>query len=68
MAEPSDACEMTYPAGIIGVAKRRTAFLINRMANWDMPLKAALASAYLQGMTDAIDCVNAIEERKKLPS
>jgi hypothetical protein len=48
-----------YPPNLIIVAKDRCAFLTHRLVNCDMSLKNALASAYLQGMTDAIDCLQA---------
>jgi hypothetical protein len=42
-----------------GLAERRTEFLVNRLIDLNMPLKAALASAYLQGIIDAAETVRA---------
>lgn len=54
------------PAPIVDLAKRRTEFLLNRIAVWDMPLPLALANAYAVGMADAIDRMN--ERGRLLPA
>ncbi len=43
------------PPGVVDLARRRTEFLLNRIVNWDMPIKQALANSYVQGMNDAMD-------------
>jgi hypothetical protein len=39
------------------LAERRTAFLIKRLIDFNIPLRTALASAYFQGIIDASDLI-----------
>jgi hypothetical protein len=53
------------PAPVIDLAQRRTEFLFHVMTYGDKPMKIVLASAYLQGMNDAVDALDAKDEREK---
>lgn len=44
-----------YQQEWIQAAKRRISGLIKKMERYDMSLKTALASAYLQGIADAVE-------------
>ncbi len=50
---------INVPFGVVDLARRRTAFAMDRMTNFDLPLRMALASAYVQGMNDAIEVLAA---------
>ncbi|MGJ4888892.1 hypothetical protein ACQR1Y_11900 [Bradyrhizobium sp. HKCCYLRH3099] len=50
------------PAPFVDLAKRRTEFLFRVMQYSESPLPIILASAYLQGINDAVD---AIENKAK---
>jgi len=47
------------PEPFIALAQRRTEFLFRHMAYGDMPMRHILASAYLQGMNDCVDAMEA---------
>ena len=48
----------SVPGEFVALAKRRTAFLCERIASADMPLSTALANAYAQGLIDAHDVMS----------
>lgn len=52
------------PRPIVDLAVRRSSFAAARMMNFDFPLRLALASAYMQGMNDAIDVLSTRETSK----
>lgn len=43
------------PEPLFDLARRRTAFAAELAVHFDRPLREALASAWLQGLSDAID-------------
>ncbi len=45
--------------------KRRTEFLLPLLANFDVPIRTALASAYAQGMNDTLDLAGVFNEETK---
>lgn len=47
------------PAPFVNLAERRTEFLFNHMTYGDLPVRRVLASAYLQGMSDCVDALDA---------
>jgi len=53
------------PAPFIDLAQRRTEFLFHVMTYGDKPMKIVLASAYLQGVNDAVDALDAKASREK---
>jgi hypothetical protein len=53
------------PAPFIDLAQRRTEFLFHAMTYGDKPMRIVLASAYLQGMNDAVDALDARATREK---
>lgn len=46
------------PAAFIDLAQRRTEFLFRHLTYGDMPIRHALACAYAQGMSDAVDTIH----------
>ncbi len=52
------------PAPLVDLAKRRTEFLLPLLANFDVPIRTALASAYAQGMKDTLDVAGVFNEKK----
>ena len=46
------------PRGVVDLARRRTAFAMDRLMHYDFSLRMALASAYVQVMNDAIDALS----------
>ena len=50
------------PPRFVDLARRRTAFAVDRITNFDAALKDALASAYVQGMRDAVAALTGKEE------
>jgi len=55
------------PARFIDLAQRRTEFLFHVMTWGDKSMRIVLASAYLQGLGDAADALEAKADREKLP-
>ena len=55
------------PAPFVDLAKRRTEFLFAHMTYGDRPMRLILACAYVQGMNDAVDALDA-RGRISLPS
>ncbi|MFZ5713079.1 MAG: hypothetical protein ACOY3N_09585 [Bradyrhizobium sp.] len=51
------------PQQFVDLAERRTEFLFRHIQYSNMTMRAVLASAYLQGMSD---CANALEARDRL--
>lgn len=51
--------EAEVPASTIELARRRTEFLFRHMQYGDSPLRMILASAYVQGMNDMFDTLEA---------
>lgn len=47
------------PEEFMMLAQRRTEFLFRHLQYGDTPLRHIIASAYLQGMSDAVDTMNA---------
>lgn len=51
------------PHRFINLAQRRTEFLFHIMTYGDQPVRLVLASAYLQGVGDAADAIDAKNAR-----
>jgi hypothetical protein len=51
------------PQQFIELAQRRTEFLFRHIQFGDMPMRNVIASAYLQGMSD---CADALEARGRI--
>lgn len=47
------------PAPFMDLAQRRTEFLFQHMTYGDLSMRRVLASAYLQGMSDVVDALDA---------
>src|SRR5258708_634648 len=56
-APRSERVDLPYP--FVDLAQRRTEFLFRHMTYGDMPMRMVLASAYVQGMSDAVDALDA---------
>ena len=56
------------PPRFIDLAQRRTEFLFHVMTYGDQPMKLVLASAYLQGLGDAADALEAKHTRETPPA
>jgi hypothetical protein len=56
------------PQQFIELAQRRTEFLFRHIQYGDMPMRHVIASAYLQGMSDCTDALEAKGHLTTLPS
>ena len=61
MAPPKVVRSERYdvPQEFIELAQRRTEFLFRHIQHGDMPMCHVIASAYLQGMSDVVDTMEA---------
>jgi hypothetical protein len=61
MAPPKVTRSERYdiPQQFVDLAMRRTEFLFRHIQFGDMPMKYVIASAYLQGMSDCADALEA---------
>jgi hypothetical protein len=50
---------INLPEPFVDLAKRRTEFLFDHAMYGDMPMRLLLACAYLQGMSDAAEALDA---------
>ena len=55
------------PESTITLAKSRTEFLFRHMTYGDSPMRMILASAYIQGMTDMFDTLDARGLVRRIP-
>lgn len=53
------------PPQFVDLAERRTEFLFHVMNYGNQPMRLVLASAYLQGLGDAADAIEARDKRSK---
>jgi hypothetical protein len=61
MAPPKIVRSERYdvPEEFMDLARRRTEFLFRHIQYGETPMKNIIASAYLQGMSDAVDALDA---------
>ena len=59
--------EIEVPKSAVELARKRTEFLFRHMQYGDSPMRMILASAYLQGMNDMFDALEARGLIHRLP-